>query len=216
MRVMRVVAAVVMTLGLAIAPAAAQTIGFKIGPTFSKADVDDEEGGAETLESFGGGGFIRFGFAGFVLQAEVLALTKGAATSIPDGVGGTFDAELKMNYIEIPLTAMFSFGSGPYIFAGPSVAFETGCEVEFGDDSGSIEADCDDEEGQIDRKKVDFSLIGGAGFQFAAGPGHILLEGRYIYGISDIADDPSATDSQFKHRTWFVAAGYAIPIGSVR
>jgi len=76
MRVMRVVvAAVVMTLGFAIAPAAAQTIGFKIGPTFSKADVDDEEGGAETLGSFGGGGFVRFGFAGFTLQAEVLALT---------------------------------------------------------------------------------------------------------------------------------------------
>src|SRR5688572_18820126 len=103
MRVMRVMAAVVMLLGLAVAPAAAQTIGFKIGPTFSKMDAEDSEGSVETLTNFGGGGFVRFGFAGLALQLEVLALTKGAEQSFTDEFLGDVTTELKLNYIEIPL-----------------------------------------------------------------------------------------------------------------
>lgn len=201
-------------MGLSVAPAAAQTIGFKVGPTFSKLDVEDagadEE--PETLTSFGGGGFIRFGFAGLALQAEVLALTKGAKTSITDPFVG--EASLKLNYIEIPVTAMFSLGSGPYLFAGPSVAFEISCDVEFETDEADVESDCDDGDEEFQRKKTDISLHGGAGFQFPVGPGSLLLEGRYIYGLTNLNDsDVAGDDSESKHRTWAVMAGYAIPIG---
>jgi hypothetical protein len=204
-------------LGMVAAPAAAQTIGFKVGPTFSKLSTDEVAGEpeAETLTSFGGGGFIRFGFAGLALQAEVLALTKGAKTTIDDGVGGTLDAKLKFNYVEIPVTAMFSLGSGPYLFAGPSVSFETGCEAELEGDDGSIEGDCDAEE-EFPRKKTEVSLHGGAGFQFPLGPGQLLIEGRYIYGLTNLADDDTDPDAEFKHRTWAVMAGFAIPIGGIR
>ena len=218
MRVMRVVAAVVMTLGLAVAPATAQTIGFKIGPTFSKLDADESEGAVETLTSLGGGGFVRFGFAGLALQLELLALTKGAEQTFTDPDLGDVTVELKLNYIEIPLTAMFAFGSGPYVFAGPSVAFEIGCNVDIDiGDGDSFSGDCDDDDADVAvaRKSTDFSLVGGAGFEFPAGPGRILIEGRYIYGLTNINDDPDVT-SDAKHRTWFVGAGYSIPIGSVR
>ena len=193
-------------------PASAQTIGFKIGPTFSKLDVEDDGGvEPETLTNFGGGGFIRFGLAGLSLQAEVLALTKGAKQSFDDGVN-TLDGSLKFNYVEIPVTAMFSLGSGPYLFAGPSVAFEVSCEIEVDAEDIDFESECDDDEGTLDRKKTDFSLHGGAGFQFPVGPGHLLIEGRYIYGLSDLNDDDTQ-DSSSKHRTWAVFAGFAIPIG---
>jgi hypothetical protein len=219
MRLMRVAVAVVVWLGFAVAPAAAQTIGFKIGPTFSKMDENDPDESTETLTNFGGGGFIRFGFAGLALQAEVLALTKGSQGSFDDPILGSGDVKLKMNYIEIPVTAMYSLGSGPYLFAGPSVAFETGCEGEVElDDGDSFEGDCDDVEAgeePIARKKTDVSLVGGAGFQFPVGPGRLLVEGRYIYGLTNLNDEPN-DNSDVKHRTWFVAAGFAIPIGGLR
>lgn len=192
-------------LGLSAAPAAAQTIGFKIGPTFSKMDIENDDG-AETLTNFGGGGFIRFGFAGLSLQAELLALTKGAEQT--DEVND-ITTKLKMTYVEVPVTAMFSLGAGPYIFAGPSVAFEVSCDAEVEGGGGSLEAECGDE---FPRKELDVSLHGGAGFQIPMGPGNLLIEGRYIHGLTNLNDE-EGSDVSVKHRTWAVMAGYAIRLG---
>jgi hypothetical protein len=192
-------------LALSAAPAAAQTIGFKIGPTFSKIDFEDDDT-AETLTNFGGGGFIRFGAGGFTLQAELLALTKGAEQHDP---ASNITGKLKFTYVEIPVTAMFAVGNGPYLFAGPSVGFEVDCQAEIEGTGGSLSGDCGDD---VQTKDLDVSLHGGAGIQFAAGPGSILVEGRYIYGLTDINDDPTEPGSA-KNRTWAVMAGYAIRIG---
>lgn len=213
-KLMRLVLVVAVLIGVGVVPAASQTIGFKIGPTFSKLSIEEDPSAPalETLMSFGGGGFIRFGFAGLSLQAEVLALTKGFTEQFDD-FGGSGEAKLKMNYVEVPVTAMFSLGAGPYLFAGPSVAFEVSCEGEIEDDTGSIEADCDsDPDAPSNRKKIDFSLTGGAGFEIPLGPGRLLLEGRYIYGLVNINDDPNEP-AETKHRTWAAFAGFAIPIG---
>lgn len=194
-------------LAFSAAPAAAQTIGFKLGPTFSKLHVDDDDT-AETLSSFGGGGFIRFGAGGVSLQAEVLALTKGA--ELEDEANG-FTSRLKLTYVEIPVTALIPLGSGPYLFAGPSVGFEVNCEAELERTGGSLSGDCGDE---IQTKDLEVSLHGGAGIQFPLGPGSLLLEGRYIYGLTDVNDDADeAVNESAKNRTWTVMAGYAISIG---
>ena len=202
--------------GVAVVNAEAQTIGVKLGPTFSKLSVDEEgEDGPETLTSFGGGGFIRFGMGGLNLQAEVLSITKGASTSISDPEFGDATFDLKLNYVEIPVTAMFSLGSGPYLFAGPSVAFEVSCKIDIDTEDFDIEGgDCDDDsETDSDRKKVDLSVVGGAGFEFPMGPGRLLIEGRYIYGLTNLNDSSTADDSSSKNRTWAIFAGFAVPIG---
>jgi hypothetical protein len=201
---MRKLVFLALLLALTAAPAAAQTIGFKIGPTFSKLDIEGDDT-AETLTSFGGGGFIRFGLGGLSLQAELLALTKGAEQE-DTTINAT--GKLKFTYIEIPVTAMFSLG-GPYLFAGPSLGFEVDCEAELEGSGGSISSDCD---GVVDTKKMDVSLHGGAGIQFPLGPGALLVEGRYIHGLTNLNDDPADPESA-KHRTWAVMAGYAIRIG---
>ena len=193
-------------LGLSAAPAAAQTIGFKIGPTFSKLDIEDSDGDAfDNLTSFGGGGFIRFGVGGLNLQAEVLAITKGL--SIEDVIGDE-DAELELTYVEIPVTAMFSLGRGPYLFAGPFVGFEVSCSGSFGDLSGS----CDDDDG--DRNELDFGVTGGLGIEFPLGPGNLLLEGRYAHGLSDLNESTTAgEDGDIKSRYFAAFVGYSIYIG---
>ena len=194
-------------------PAAAQTIGFKLGMTSSKFDVDPDEGDQERLNQFGGGGFIRFGFAGLALQLEALAVTKGTKVNLSD-LGEDFDGEIKLDYIEVPLTAMFTFGNGPYIFAGPAIAFETGCSVEAEVDGGDeVSVDCDEDDADFfQRKSTDFGVTVGAGLQFAAGPGAILIEGRHTWGLTNINDD--GTEDKVRNRAFAVFAGYAIPIGN--
>ena len=213
----RVLLVMGMLVGIGAEVASAQTIGFKVGPTFSKLSFEDdtsnEDEDTESLTSFGGGGFIRLGFAGLALQAEVLAFTKGAQSTFDDGTTEA-EAKFKLGYIEFPLPAMLSLGSGPYLFAGPSVAFEIGCEVEFEAEDVNVEGDCDEEDADSDRNKTDFSLHGGAGFQFPIGPGSLLIEGRYIYGLSNLNDDETTEeDISGKNRTWAIMAGFAIPIG---
>ena len=192
--------------------AEAQTIGFKLGQSWSKLDVDpqDQDETLDQLSAFGGGGFIRFGFAGLALQAEVLALTKGTKEEDSSGAG---DAELKLEYIEVPITAMFSLGNGPYVFAGPAFAFETGCELESADETVEVPCENDADPDAINRKKLDIGVTGGVGFQFPAGPGSILVEGRYTHGLTNLNDSSTSDTQKIRNRSFAAFAGYAIPIG---
>jgi hypothetical protein len=192
-------------LALGAAPATAQTIGFKLGPTFSKIDFEDDatDDAIDNLTSFGGGGFIRFGMGGLNLQAEVLAITKGISV---DDVINDEDVEFELTYVEIPVTAMFSLGSGPYLFAGPYVGFEVSCSGSLGELSG----DCDENDGS--RNTTDFGLTGGLGIHFPLGPGSLLLEGRYTHGLSNLNDtEDESADARTRYFGAFV--GYAISIG---
>lgn len=193
-------------LTLGAAPAAAQTIGFKIGPTFSKLDIEDVDGDAiDNLTSFGGGGFIRFGMGGLNLQAEVLAITKGL--SVEDVVGNE-DGEFELTYVEIPVTAVFSLGRGPYLFAGPFVGFEVSCSGNIGGFSG----ECDENDGS--RNEMDFGVTGGLGIQVPLGPGSLLLEGRYTHGLANLNDsDTAGEDGDITTRYFGAFVGYAISIG---
>lgn len=193
----------------------AQTIGFKVGPTWSKLDIDpmDEDETTDLLSSLGGGGFVRFGFAGLALQAEVLALTKG--TKFEDPSSGADDTELKLDYIEVPITAMFSLGNGPYAFAGPTFSFESDCEVSGTVNSVDFEAPCEDQGSDVvDRKKLDIGVTGGLGFQFPVGPGSLLIEGRYTHGLTNLNDGSSSDNTKIRNRSFAAMAGYAISIGS--
>ncbi|HEX6693171.1 MAG TPA: porin family protein [Longimicrobiales bacterium] len=198
-------------------PASAQTIGFKVGPTWSNIDAEGDDDGLDRLQSIGGGGFVRFGMMGLALQAEVLAVTKGTKES-EEGIG---ELKTKLDYIEVPLLARFSMGStmpfSPYIMVGPSFAFNYGCTAEFESDDEDVlasdEVDCDDEDAGlgIDIKSLDIGATGVLGFEFKAGPGAILVEGRYTHGFMDIIDT-DAEDAGAKNRQFGVMAGYSFTL----
>ena len=194
-----------------VAAQSSRTIGFKLGATFSTLDVEDvDDDDQNSLTSFGGGGFIRFGLGGIGLEIDVLALTKGSeVSSIEEG-----DAEIKLDYIEVPVQAVFSLGSGrfsPYIMAGPSFGFEIGCEVD--DETVDEGIDCEDAD-FFDRKSLDIGVTGAAGLQIPMGPGNLLIEGRYTHGLTNIYDNESQTvQNDVKNRSWGIFGGYSIPIG---
>jgi hypothetical protein len=194
--------------------ARAQIIGFKGGPTLSTLHAPDILFKTGDMLSFGAGLFIRFHLAGaFSIQPEALAVTKGAKVDrLADG-----DFELELKYVEVPLLIRASTQIGrfyPYVMAGPTVSFEYDCEVDVVDDlDRETSFDC----GQVgpadvfERNTTDFGVTGVLGAEYAWGPGKVLLEARYTYGFTNIADEGSggALDTVVKNRYGALFAGYA-------
>jgi hypothetical protein len=204
-----VLAAAVGLLAGAQVHAQSPTIGFKLGPSFSKMSLDQDDDDQSWLTKFTGGGFVRFDMAAFALQPELMYVTKGGRW-----VEGNESAELRFDYIEVPvlfvLPLMAGPGVRPHLYAGPAFAFEVGCSVAVnaGGISGSV--DCDADEEGVDRKKLDIGAMFGGGLSLPMGPGALLLEARYTLGLMDLSESEFGS---LKHRSGAVLLGYSIPIG---
>lgn len=192
------------------APSSAQSIGFKLGASISTLSISDDSDNSDikSATSFGGGGFIRFDMGRIGIQAEVLSMTKGADIDVP----GDDDTNYRIEYIEIPLLVHVPLTMGanfaPYVFAGPALGLEVGCEVSH---PGVAALDCGDDNADVfDRKKTDLGLVAGGGLAFAMGPGALLFEGRYTWGMTSISQSESGPD--VKNRAAFLAVGYSIPL----
>jgi hypothetical protein len=201
--------------GCAAANSQAQTIGFKLGPSFSTMSTDEPGVSVSTLTKFTGGGFVRFGMGTLAVQPELMYVTKGAKQS---GVfeGQAIDAELRLDYIEVPLLLLLPIGAGagvaPYVYAGPAFAFEVGCSVAFDVPGFSGSADCDeDEDFDSDRRKIDVGAMVGGGLSFPVGPGALLVEGRYNFGLLNL--DTSTDGNTTRHRSGALLFGYSMPLG---
>jgi hypothetical protein len=194
----------------------AQTIGFKLGPSFSTISTDEPGFNPGTLTKFTGGGFIRFGMGGLAIQPELMYVTKGSKTSFSEE-GFTADAELRLDYIEVPVLVVLPIGAGtsiaPFVYAGPAFSFEVGCSVAFSAGGFEGSGDCDegDVEGPAERKKLDVGIMGGLGLAIPMGPGAITLEGRYNFGLMNLND--SSEGGSIKNRSGAVLVGYSIPLG---
>jgi hypothetical protein len=204
----RVVGIAVVACALAgvAAPVCAQTIGLKLGLTSSRLEFDPDEGDQDRMTEFGGGAFARFDLGAVTLQTEVLGVIKGSDANF-DNVDDDIDGTLKLEYIEVPITALIEIGRGPYIFAGPAIAFEVGCSVE--------QLDCDDDNAEttiLPRHTADIGLTAGVGFQISAGPGAFLIEGRHTWGLSNIID--TSADRSAHNSAYALLVGYAISTGS--
>lgn len=182
-------------------------LGFKAGLNGANVSVDPDEDTSIRLGLIGGG-VVSFGVHdAFAVQLEVLYSQKGADIDI-DGVSGTF----AVDYFEVPLLAKVMVPTGgnvrPVFFVGPAVAFEVSCSIS-GEDMGvSVDVDCDAAgfDGGLERKKTDFGIVGGAGFEVDAGPAVVTFEGRYNFGLTNL-DDSGDPGVSIKSRTFSILAG---------
>jgi hypothetical protein len=207
--------ATAVTLIMTVAAADAQTIGFKLGASLSTLSFDGSSDGVDTRTGFVGGGFIRMGFGRVGIQPEIFSVTKGA--EIEGGSVTGADLEIGIEYIAIPvlLHVPLTWGQSfaPYVFGGPELAIDIGCEQTI----AGTDVDCDDPtlgEDVFERKSTDFGITAGAGLAFAMGPGALLLEGRYTWGLTNINDNAGTDQSEVKNRSALFLAGYSIPLGS--
>lgn len=202
-------------------PAAAQfggdrEIGFKLGLNLSTLDGEGFDD-ADTRTAFTGGGFVRLGITNMLsIQPELMYSPKGAESE-EDVNGSTFTTAIELDYIEVPVLIRADVASGamlaPYIYGGPAFAFEASCSITGEGEGVEFEADCDEGEGEgLERKSFDVGAMVGGGLSFPAGPGSILIEGRYNFGLINIADSDNE-NVDVKNRAGSVLAGYSISLG---
>lgn len=169
--------------GIELIPKAGITIA-----TQSIKNMDGEK--SKTSFQAGLGVNIQTGLQNFSVQPEVNFISKG--TRIKNHFG---NQTYNLNYIEIPVLAKYSFGP-VYVNAGPSIGFLVG-------KSDKIKA------AYGKTKTLDFGLQMGAGVAIPAGPGKLIVDGRYNLGLSNISDEKGVN---VKNRGFAVSLGYAIPL----
>jgi hypothetical protein len=193
-----------------IAPAAeAQVIGFKVGANWANLSGDDVTNNSSTT-GFIGGGHIRLGFGGRIgVQGEILSVTRGANFT---NTAGQPSSELRLEYVDIPvlihLPLTMGAGLAPYVFGGPFVSLEVKCRTTR---TGESQTDCDNQPGFAnDRNSTLFGATAGGGLAFGLGPGALIVEGRYNFGMSNINSGTGTSD--VRHRGPAVMAGYELSL----
>lgn len=165
-------------------------VGFKGGLNLSNLyvnDVDDENANIGWHAGF----YTQvFSSEAFALQPEINYSTKG--TGVTYGVIGTngvninHDQRFRLQYIDIPVLAVFKLGRAAEIHAGPYWSYLVGAEIRNKDGNPSNEFDT------IDRKNFDnwdYGLVGGIGFNLGESA---QLGVRYNYGLNEIARSAGA------------------------
>jgi hypothetical protein len=220
MRYRAAVVAIACSIALAPAGAWAQevTLGVKGGlnsSNLSVDDADDPDFGFDSQTDFLVGAFAQFAFGQhFAVQPEVFYSQKGARSRDEDPA-----TTLNLNYIEIPLLLMARLASRespmyPILYAGPSVAFETRCQVTGQEGGVSVSFDCDDPhlDGELQTAKTDFGLVFGGGFEILYSKLTIQLDARYNLGLTNLNDSEDSAEASVKSRTWSFMLGLGIPV----
>lgn len=119
----------------------------------------------------------------FAIQPEVNYSTKGNRATFESGI---IDQENKfnLNYIDIPILAVFKLGEVVEIHAGPYWAYLVGANID-------TDGDLEDDFNQLDRDnfdKWDYGLVGGIGFNL----NKVQIGARYNYGLNEIAESEGA------------------------
>ena len=116
------------------------------------------------------------------------------------GVTGANGADQrKLDYADVPLFVRLLFpspGIAPYAYAGPQVSFELRCRA------GS--SPCPD----TNRPSTSYAAVIGGGARLGAASA-LTIEGRYIYGLTDLKLSTITSSESYKTRSFVILAGWA-------
>lgn len=210
-----VVAALVAALGFPAQASAQVSLGMGAGLSVSDLGGDDV-GDVDSVTGLTAGAFLTVPFGGvFSLQPGLYFVQKGTETTDETG---TFSFDI--NYFEVPLLARLSLPTGGPLgvnfYAGPSLSFETSCEV--GGSSGGVDAtaSCDDDAfaGALDTKTMDVGFVGGAGLSVSTGSrASIFVDGLFDLGLTSISDATTG-ELDMKNRSFLITAGLKFNLGA--
>ncbi|RRB02620.1 porin family protein [Larkinella rosea] len=170
-----------------------------------------EAGQSETSPGFTGGLIINYGVGNvFSIQPEIL-YTRRSVKFAGEESGQKFSLKASFNAVEIPLLLKLSFGRKTRFFvnAGPYVSYGLDGRAKFVVDGQTII----DEKQKLtsDDARLEYGVTGGLGVSIPAGPGSILIEGRYNYSLGNNADPKPAEYVSQQVATFSV--GYLFPLG---
>ena len=183
--------------------------------TWVGSDADDlidpgVDKGSRTGFRFGG--FLAIPVSGrFSIVPGASYVQKGAMYS-----QGGDELTAKVDYFEIPLLASIGL-TGPEssvgfsVHAGPTLAFESGCDLEVSEGGSTASVDCDTF-GFDERQSTDFGMMAGATASFPVSEAlSIVVSGGANFGLKTL--DTSTDPSDIKNRSYYLSAFVAFPLG---
>lgn len=163
--------------------------GFSFGNVSNRGvlpgDLQQRTGFAVGLALGPGRNMFGFGVEALYAQRGVIS------TSTP--------AERKLDYVDVPVYLRVLFpspGIAPYAFAGPQASFELRCRA--GD------AACP----TSDRPRTTYAGVIGGGARLGAASA-FTIEGRYVYGLTDLKLSTVTSADSYKTRSFLILAGWA-------
>lgn len=171
--------------------------GVKAGANFASIGGDDTDD-LSTRTSFHFG--VTAGISvsdNFSVQPELVYSAQGASMDF-DG----FEADLKLDYLNLPIMAQFQVADGFSIEVGPQFGFLM---------SAKIEADGEEEDIKDDVKGLD--LAAGVGVNYAMASG-LNFGARYNLGLSNVNDGEGSDDFKNQNNVIQVSIGYRFGGGS--
>ncbi|MCF2445727.1 PorT family protein [Dyadobacter sp. CY345] len=133
------------------------------------------------------------------------------------------DGKLLVNYIEMPVLFQYRPKLGKLeglLSIGPEVRLMTG-NIKAKSSSkvyidGVLVSDTSEDESYgsgDDTQKFDFGMVGGAGLAYPLGIVKVFVEGRYHFGLRNLATTDDGDDSKVHNRGASAHIGILVPIG---
>ena len=127
--------------------------------------------------------------------AEVQLCNLGWEEVIEDGTGNTYKRDL--SYVQMPLLMQMGWGRErkgmKFLFeAGPQLGMYLSSKEHKGGGEWNTSLRPNNVTHQYGREpdnKLDYGITAGLGLEYSSPIGHILLQGRYYYGLGDIYDN---------------------------
>ena len=176
------------------APAAVRAQSFGIKGGLSYGSVPNNNGVVPgTLSAHSGfaigvglatGGVLGFGVEGLYAQRGFTSSTAGASQS--------------RSYVDVPLYLKLQLpvpAISPFVYAGPQGSYELNC------DAGGGNGTC-----PSGSPKITYAGIIGAGLKFGV-LGGLSLEGRYVYGLSNLNLSTVSNSGNYQARSFMLLAG---------
>jgi opacity protein-like surface antigen len=172
-------------------------LGIKGGAAFGNVsnkgvlpgDLGGRTGFAFGLSVGNKSGLLGYGIEGLYEQSGV---TSETAT----------DAR-KLDYVDVPVYVRVTLpapGIKPFGYLGPQASFEVSCKA-----GGT---DCPETDASGDKRaKTTYAGVIGAGVQLV-GRMPLSIEGRYVYGLTNLKLNTVTSTESFKTRTFLILAGY--------
>jgi hypothetical protein len=180
---------------LSAVPAHAQAPSFGVKAGFNLADLSFKDA-PNTLDSKNRTGLVAGVFVIvpcgnlFAFQPEALISQQGSTFT-----EGSESFKIKIDYFQVPLLARIKPSKSPVgLVVGPTLGFRIRAKTS---GSGQSEEDFKDEV-----KQADLGLVAGVSVDVA----HIVLDGRYTWGLTNIATDSS--DGKVKNRVASLTLGF--------
>ena len=189
-----------------------QEINYGIKAGLNLADFGKDAEHTNVKPGFTAGVLAEIKFTeNFAVQPEIVYSQQGSELVYNIFFGdklGTKDVyTAKIGYINIPITVKYYIIEGLSIQAGPQIGFLVSAKDKA--KHSNYYDDTENETLELDSKdlykKIDFSIVGGIGYDLPIG---LFLQARYSYGLTDINDDPEADGVKISNNVISFSVGY--------